>query len=308
MSASIEDVAGTKYQDATEIASAPLQPRNPVFTNALPFIIGGSSGIVATICVQPLDMIKVRMQLSDRGTRSTTGPLSVTVVKDLWSNGKVLGFYQGISAAISRQVVYGTSRLGLFVKFEDFLKRRAERTRSAYGFWQRALASVCAGGLGAAIGNPTEVALIRIQSDGLRPVSQRKNYRSVIDALTGISRQEGISALWSGSFPTIIRAMSTNFGQLAFFSESKHQLQTHTKLSDRARTLVASAIGGFCAAFFSMPFDFVKSRLQSQQEIPGGSRHYTGMLDCFVKVARDEGLSGFYRGFPAYFSRMAPHS
>jgi solute carrier family 25 oxoglutarate transporter 11 len=198
--------------------------------------------------------------------------------------------------------------LGLFVVFEDYLKRRAEINQTAYGFSQRAFASVCAGGLGSAIGNPTEVALIRMQSDGLRPMNQRENFRSVLDALVRITRREGLLTLWSGCPPTVIRAMSTNFGQLAFFSESKHQLQAHTNWTERTQSLIASAIGGFCAAFFSMPFDFVKSRLQSQQRLPDGRAQYSGMIDCIVKVASKEGLLRFYRGFPAYFMRMAPHS
>ena len=44
--------------------------------------------------------------------------------------------------------------------------------------------------------------------------------------------------------------MATNFGQLAFFSESKHQLSLHTALSEQNKSLVASAVAGFFAAFF----------------------------------------------------------
>lgn len=102
-----------------------------------------------------------------------------------------------------------------------------------------------------------------MQSDGFPPDAQQAKYRSVVDAVTRIVRAEGIFALWSGCLPTTIRAMCTNFGQLAFFSESKHQLQKHTRMSERGRTLTAAAIGGFFAAFISMPADFVQSRLQS---------------------------------------------
>lgn len=259
--------------------------------------------MIATTCVQPLDMIKVRLQLSTRNaTLHEAKPSSLSVIRSMLADGKVLDFYNGLSAALARQVVYGTGRLGLFVTFEDFLKTRAARNRSEYTFSQRTLASVGAGGLAAAIGNPTEVALIRMQADGMLPRNQQKNFRSVIDALGRITRHEGVLSLWGGCLPTIIRAMSTNFGQLAFFSESKHQLKTHTRLSHRTQTLTAAAIGGFCAAFFSMPFDTVKSRLQSSQI------KYTGMIDCFIRIARNEGLTRFYRGFPAYFSRLAPHT
>ena len=145
-----------------------------------------------------------------------------------------------------------------------------------------------------------------MQSDGLKPKDQRANYRSVFDALSRIAKSEGIFAWWSGASPTIIRAMSTNFGQLAFFSETKHQLEKHTGLSSKSRTVAASAIAGFFAAFFSLPFDMVKTRLQ--RGAADGALKYKGFLDCAIKVARDEGPLRFYRGFGTYFLRIAPHS
>ena len=157
------------------------------------------------------------------------------------------------------------------------------------------------------IGNPADLALIRMQSDGLKPLAQRANYKSVIDALVRITRSEGVGALWNGAYPTVVRAMALNFGQLAFFSEAKNQLKG-TSLSSRTQTLTASAIAGFFASFFSLPFDFVKTRLQKQTKAPDGTMPYKGMFDCFTKVAKDEGLLRFYRGFGTYYVRIAPHA
>ena len=212
-----------------------------------------------------------------------------------------VSLYNGISAAWLRQASYTTLRLGFFDRFLEFFRNRARTQGSGISFTERAMASLSAGGLAAAIANPAEVGLIRMQSDGMKPRAQRANYSSVVDALSRISKAEGVSALWQGSYPTIIRAMATNFGQLAFFSESKAQL-AKTQLSEMNRIIAASAIAGFFAAFFSLPFDFLKTRLQQ------GGGLYSGMLDCAVKVARQEGILRFYRGFGTYFARIAPHS
>ncbi|KAL2131447.1 hypothetical protein VTI74DRAFT_5095 [Chaetomium olivicolor] len=158
------------------------------------------------------------------------------------------------------------------------------------------------------IGNPADLALIRMQSDGLKPVAERKNYKSVIDALGSIAKSEGVGALWAGAAPTVVRAMALNFGQLAFFSEAKAQLKARTQWSANAQTLSASAIAGFFASFFSLPFDFVKTRLQKQSRGPDGKLPYSGMADCFAKVARQEGVMRFYRGFGTYYVRIAPHA
>jgi len=52
----------------------------------------------------------------------------------------------------------------------------------------------------------------------------------------------------------------------------------------------------------------VKTRLQKQQKAPDGSLPYKGMIDCFKKVAKEEGLLRFYRGFSTYYVRIAPHA
>ncbi len=101
--------------------------------------------------------------------------------------------------------------------------------------------------------------------------------------------------------------MALNFGQLAFFSEAKAQLK-HTSLGGKTQTLTASAIAGFFASAMSLPFDFVKTRLQKQSKGADGTLPYKSMVDCFKKVARDEGITRFYRGFGTYYVRIAPHA
>ncbi|KPI42117.1 putative mitochondrial 2-oxoglutarate/malate carrier protein [Cyphellophora attinorum] len=269
----------------------------------IPFVIGGVSGMAATICVQPLDMVKVRMQLTTSDKSTGQGSVSaINVLRGIVRSGGAIELYNGLSAALARQLVYGTTRLGLFATFEQNLRRRAEISQHSYSFTQRALASVSAGGIAAAVGNPIEVALIRMQSDGMHPVNRQQKYRSAVDALIRIVKTEGVAVLWSGCGPTVVRAMSTNFGQLACFSETKHQLKVRTSLSDWQQTLLASANGGFCAALFSMPFDTVKSRLQSRQA------RYRGMAHCFSSILKEEGALRFYRGFPMYCARLGPHS
>lgn len=203
---------------------------------------------------------------------------------------------------------------------------KAKSENRAVTFGERTLAALSAGGLGAVMGNPADLTLIRMQSDGLRPLADRKNYTSVLNALRRISADEGIKSLWNGCLPTVARAMALNFGQLAFYSESKARLAHYDfekvfgskKNAEVGRGIAASAVAGFFASFFSLPFDFVssfhpssvnrfsrfvrfglqvKTRLQKQTKGPDGKMPYKGSIDCAIKVAKEEGLMRFYRGF-----------
>jgi len=279
----------------------------PFMRAALPFINGGAAGMVATTVIQPIDMVKVRLQLAGEGVKTGPRPTPITVTRDIIAAGKVMDLYTGLSAGLLRQAVYTTARLGFFDTFMKALTKRAEDQGKKVGFGERATAGLSAGGLAAMFGNPADLALIRMQSDGLKPVGERANYRGVGDALMRIAKNEGVARLWAGAYPTVVRAMALNFGQLAFFSEAKAQLKD-TSMGPRAQTLTASAIAGFFASFFSLPFDFVKTRLQKQSKGPDGTLPYKGMVDCFSKVIKEEGPLRFYRGFSTYYVRIAPHA
>ena len=296
---------------------------NPATRTLLPFINGGLAGMTATTAIQPIDMVKVRLQLAGEGVKTGPRPSPWTVTRDIIAAGKVGDLYTGLSAGLLRQAVYTTARLGFFDTFMGALKVRAETAAAAagkngnnaataaatgVGFKERALAGLSAGGLAACIGTPADLALIRMQSDGLKPLGQQAHYRGVVDALTRITKTEGLGALWAGAAPTIARAMALNFGQLAFFSEAKGQLAARAPEMDPGlRMLAASAVAGFFASFFSLPFDFVKTRLQKAKGA-SGAKSYRGMADCFARVAKEEGLLRFYRGFGTYYVRIAPHA
>jgi solute carrier family 25 oxoglutarate transporter 11 len=163
----------------------------------------------------------------------------------------------------------------------------------------------------AVLGNPADLALIRMQSDGLKAAHLRSNYKNVFHALSDITAKEGIVSLWTGCAPTVARAMALNFGQLAFFSETKSRLAALEKsgyhsLSANQQILASSAVAGFFASFFSLPFDFVKTRMQKGGNIVDGRK--VGMVQTALKVAREEGVMRFYRGFGTYYIRIAPHA
>lgn len=307
-------VATTPTATPESSSQAPAPQRNAIFKSSyvrpfLPFINGGLAGMTATAVIQPIDMIKVRLQLAGEGVKSNGRPSPLSVARGIVSSGRVLDLYTGLSAGLLRQAVYTTARLGVFDTIMTRMKTRSESTGRKITFGERAMAGLSAGGFAAMVGNPADLVLVRMQADGLKPKETRANYRSVPDAFSRIVRQEGLSSLWVGASPTVARAMALNFGQLAFFAESKSQLSTHTNLSPRNQMFAASGIAGFFASFFSLPFDFVKTRLQKQQPNPTtGQLPYRGMFDCARKVVREEGWLRFYRGFGTYYVRIAPHA
>lgn len=172
----------------------------------------------------------------------------------------------------------------------------------------KALAGITAGGVGAVVGNPAEVALVRMMADGRAPTAERRGYTSVFDALGRVTREEGLATLWRGTLPTVGRAMVINVAQLASYDQAKEMIVASGLIKDGFATYtVASLISAIIATSTSIPLDSAKTRVQNMRII-NGVPEYSGMLDALRKTAAKEGVLSLWKGFTPYFLRLGPHT
>ncbi|XP_012282868.1 mitochondrial 2-oxoglutarate/malate carrier protein [Orussus abietinus] len=265
--------------------------------NGIKFLIGGTSGMAATCFVQPLDLIKNRMQLS--GTKTST----MTVISSILKNEGVLAIYSGLSAGLLRQATYTTTRLGIYTWLFEIASKDSQPN-----FITKAALGMVAGCVGAFVGTPAEVALIRMTADGRLPIAERRNYKNVVDALLRITREEGVFTLWRGAIPTMGRAMVVNAAQLASYSQAKQAL-LDTGYFEENITLhfSSSMISGLVTTAASMPVDIAKTRIQNMKTIDG-KPEFKGAIDVLTKVVRYEGLFALWKGFFPYYARLGPHT
>lgn len=254
----------------------------------------------ASTCIHPIDLAKVRIQLME-GANKPSFPLLLTrIAKD----EGISACYAGLSAALMRQAVYGTARIGLHRSFSDHLVKQNDG--KPIGFVTKALSGMASGSIAVCIGTPFDVALVRMQGDSMRPLAERRCYKNVFDALVRIAKEEGAGQLYSGLAPNILRGMSMNVGMLACYDQAKEVVADLLNDPDHSKPmlstrLISSCVAGFTAALFSLPFDLAKSRLQDGNK-------YSGLTDVFTKTLRNEGPFAFWTGFGAYYGRCAPHA
>ncbi|XP_029044966.1 mitochondrial 2-oxoglutarate/malate carrier protein-like [Osmia bicornis bicornis] len=265
--------------------------------NAIKFLFGGTAGMAATCFVQPLDLIKNRMQLS--GTKTS----AISVMSSVTKNEGFLAFYAGLSAGLLRQGTYTTTRLGVNAWLYEIVSKDGPPN-----FLMKALIGSTAGAIGAFVGTPAEVALIRMTADGRLPVVERRNYSNAFNALVRIAREEGFLALWRGTVPTMGRAMVVNAAQLGSYSQSKEML-LDTGYFEEGIPLhfVSSMISGLVTTLASMPVDIAKTRIQNMK-IVDGKPEFKGAIDVIVQVCKNEGLFSLWKGFFPYYARLGPHT
>lgn len=265
-----------------------------------PFVNGGASGMIATCFIQPIDMIKVRIQLGAQGN-----PLSIGTA--IAREEGIGALYRGLSAGLLRQATYTTTRLGIFTSLQSHLK--SSQGVEVLPLWQKAVSGLTAGGIGALVGTPADLSLIRMQADATLPAAERRNYKGVFDALIRITREEGMVGLFKGAGPTVVRAMALNMGMLASNEQAREMIMDYGGFEKSSAPVVlgGSMIAGFFASACSLPFDFVKTRMQKMTPNPDGTMPYSGSLDCALQTLQKEGFLKFYTGFPTYCFRIAPH-
>ncbi|CAI2722644.1 unnamed protein product [Schistosoma spindalis] len=269
------------------------------------FVLGGTSGMCASVCVQPLDLVKNRMQMSGIGSATSGQRNSLQVLMSVIKNEGFFAIYSGLSAGLLRQATYSTARLGIYTNlFEQYTKRKKESPN----FFTKISIAVTAGICGAFIGTPAEICLIRMTSDGRLPPAERLNYSNVFNALTRIAREEGVLTLWRGAVPTMGRAAVVNGAQLATYSQAKQKLLEVGHFTDGLNVhIMASLLSGFTTSVFSLPIDIAKTRIQNMKTIDG-KPEYKNMGDVILRVIRNEGILSLWKGFTPYFLRIGPHT
>lgn len=121
------------------------------------------------------------------------------------SRDGITSLWAGLSASLLRQSTYSTARFG-FHNYLSGLALRKSGKEKLPASWNVACAGV-SGGVAGLIGNPTEVALVRMCADGAKQPSERFNYSNSIQALFRVCKEEGISAFTKGLMPNVVRSV-----------------------------------------------------------------------------------------------------
>lgn len=268
-----------------------------------PYIAGGSGAIFSSICIHPIDLVKVRLQVASVSAGTSVSGLSIA--RNVIRTEGMKGMFSGLSAAIARQAVYGTAKIGLHDSFSQTLRKMNDG--QPIPFYQKTLSAMTAGALAAVIGNPFDLALVRMQADGCEPVELRRGYQNVIQAIYRIAKEEGVKTLWRGSVPMVCRAVAMNVGMLASYDQAKESLLPLTG-SGMTNNLLASAISSFICSFTALPFDMMKTKLMNMHLTATGELPYKNIWDCAVKTVRQGGILSLWRGYWTFYIRTAPHA
>lgn len=270
------------------------------------FCLTGAASMAAEGATFPIDITKTRLQLQGQadftGTKMGFGAMMANIVK---TEG-VVGLYAGATPALARHIPYTGFRAIGYEYIRAFFCGSTPKEQAP--LLAKMAAGMTAGGVGQAIAVPCDLIKVRMQGDG-RLVAAGKldkpRYTGLFDAFAKIKAEEGMVGFYAGAMPAIQRAALVNLGELTTYDTAKKFFVPKT--GDNLLCHLCSAIcSGFVASLCSTPADVAKSRIMAQAKLPDGTFPYSGTLDCWIKVVKNEGPMALYKGFIPGWLRLGP--
>lgn len=253
-----------------------------------------TAACVAETATFPLDLIKTRLQLSQRaGWR-----VKMQDVGHVVGQRGLMGMYSGCSAAVLRHIPYTSIRIATFERLKDALGH-------VPSLYESMIIGCMSGALGQFVASPFDLVKVRLIADASQPPS-RQRYSGVVDAFRVLySEKKGLRGMWKGCGPAVQRAALVNIGELTSYDWIKNMIVASDRIplsaSDTRTHVLSSLFSGFCSSLISTPADVVKSRMMNDS-----SHAYSSSLHCLRQTWQQEGLSGLYKGFGMTWLRLGP--
>ncbi|GAA5894496.1 hypothetical protein JCM8208_006257 [Rhodotorula glutinis] len=233
-------------------------------------VAGVTAGIVSTFALQPLDLLKVQLQVS-------TAPKTRSAWSNIqWGLGEIVrtGGAKALYRGLTPNLVGNASSWGSYFLWYTMLKARMDGGKDhKLSAGQHLLASASSGVITAVLTNPIWVVKTRMFTT---TAGQDKAYRGVTHGLATLAREEGLRGMSKGLTLAIVGVSNGAIQFMAYEEMKKRRVELRRKrLGDGAsdeevKTLsnleyiLMSGSAKLVAIAITYPYQVVRSRIQYQ--------------------------------------------
>lgn len=265
------------------------------------FLAGGISGAVAKTATAPIERVKLLIQTQDANPKIISGEVArYTGIVDCFSR---VAKEQGIGAFwrgnLTNIIRYFPTQAFNFA-FKDTIKAMFPKVDKNKDFLTFFAINMASGGLAGAgslmIVYPLDYARTRLASD---VGTGKQQFSGLMDCLTKTVKSSGIGGLYNGvgvSIVGIIPYRGVYFGLFDTLSGYNPYQKSENSVLRASTKFACAQTSAIAAGYASYPFDTVRRRLQMQSEKPKSEWVYSGTMDCFTKIIKDEGTTALFKG------------
>lgn len=280
-----------------------LSSTGQILKSAYQFTVGSVAGAIGATFVYPIDLVKTRMQ----NQRSlVVGEMlyknSIDCFRKVVRNEGPIGLYRGLLP----QLVGVAPEKAIKLTVNDLMRSILGNPDGSINLSSECIAGGCAGASQVIFTNPLEIVKIRLQVQG-ETLALAGAGAKFTGAWT-IVKELGFAGLYKGASACLLRDIPFSAIYFSVYSNIKRSIfgegrDGKTKLGP-GELLISGAAAGMPAAYLATPADVIKTRLQVVART--GQQTYTGIIDAFQKILREEGPRAFFKGGPARVFRSSP--
>jgi len=264
------------------------------------FLMGGVSAAVSKTAAAPIERVKLLIQNQDemikQGRLSEPYKGIADCFRRVSAEEGIASLWRGNLANVIRY--FPTQALNF--AFKDQFKRMFGYSKDKDGYWKWFAGNLASGGAAGAASltlvYSLDYARTRLASD---VGSGQKSFNGLVDCLVKTARgPSGFMGLYNGFGVSVIGIIPYRG---AYFGVNDSLAGINPWRKDPSFLRVVSVFAcaqtaAISAGYASYPFDTVRRRLQMQSEKPKSEWLYKGTLDCFRKVAAEEGPTALFKG------------
>jgi len=263
------------------------------------FIAGGIAAAISKTAVAPIERVKLLLQVQAASKQISADQAYKGMVDCFVRIPKeqgVLAYWRGNLANVIRYFPTQALNFAFKDKYKQiFLGGVDKRTQ----FWRFFAGNLASGGAAGATSlcfvYPLDFARTRLGADVGKGAGQRE-FKGLGDCLVKIAKSDGIGGLYRGfgvSVQGIIIYRAAFFG---LYDTAKGMLPGGGKGAGFFLSWGIAQCVTTVSGIISYPFDTVRRRMMMQSGRKGGDIMYKNTIDCWRKVAAQEGTGAFFKG------------
>jgi solute carrier family 25 citrate transporter 1 len=147
---------------------------------------------------------------------------------------------------------------------------------------------------------PSETIKTKLIDDAKRPNPQ---YKGLIHGTASIIRQEGISGIYRGLFPVMMRQGANSAVRFTTYVTLKQLVQGTARPGQPLPSAITFGIGGIAGlvtVYTTMPLDVIKTRMQALD----ARAQYRNSFHCAYRIFTEEGIRRFWTGTTPRLTRL----
>jgi len=268
-----------------------------VISFAKDFLAGGISAAISKTAVAPIERVKLLLQVQHASQQISKANQYKGIIDTFVRIPKEQGFisfWRGNLANVIRYFPTQALNFAFKDKYKNIFLSGVDRHKQ---FWRYFAGNLASGGAAGATSlcfvYPLDFARTRLAADVGK--SGGREFKGLTDCIVKIFKSDGFKGLYQGFSVSVQGIIIYRAAYFGVYDTAKGMMpdpkNTHILISWAiAQTVTA------CAGFVSYPFDTVRRRMMMQSGRKGADIMYTGTIDCWKKIARDEGGKAFFKG------------